>query len=72
MLNALKPYKAGKNTRLFLLISSLAQGLGIYLSGYENIHWLLYLISLMFFGAALNGYCTMMILIENVFGKEKK
>ncbi len=65
----LKQYKLSRNNRLFFLISSVVQGLGIFLSGYENVHWLLYLIPIMFFGASLNGYCSMMIIIEKVIGK---
>lgn len=65
----LKEYKAGKSLRIFLFISSLAQALGIWLSGYENVHWFLYVIPIMFLGVALNGYCSMLILVQKIFGK---
>lgn len=64
----LKQHKARPNLRRFLFVSSIAQGLGIYLSGYDQVHWFLYIPPIMFLGAALNGYCSMLIIIEKIFG----
>jgi len=66
----LKQYKLSKDQRIFFFISSCMQWLGIWLSGFENVHWLLYVPPILFLGASLNGFCSMMIITKMLFGKK--
>ncbi len=66
-----KKYKLSKSQRLFFFISSMYQLIGFWLSDFD-VHWMLYIPAIMFFGASLNGYCTMMIATKMIFKEENK
>ena len=67
----LKQFKLTKDQRVFFLISSSVQWLGLWLSDF-NAHWVLFIPPIFFLGASLNGYCSGMILTKILFGKTKK
>ncbi len=67
----LRPFKLSRDQRLFFLISSLVQWLGLYLSDFQA-HWILFVPPAFFLGAALNGYCSMMIVTRLLVGTHDK
>jgi hypothetical protein len=65
----IKKYKLSKSQRLFFLISSIYQFIGFWLSDFD-IHWMLYIPAVMFLGASLNGYCSMMIITKKILKED--
>lgn len=61
----LKPHKLEPHQRLFFLVSGIFLFTGIMLSDWM-VHWMLYIPPIFFLGAALNGYCSMMIITRLV------
>ena len=49
--------KAGNPIRVFLMNSVIVLSVGIWLSGYEQVHWFLYVIPIIFALSALFGIC---------------
>ena len=50
---------------LFLIMSVLIFG-GIYLSGYQSVHWLLYVPAIALLFAAISGVCLGLILLKKL------
>ena len=50
---------------LFLIMSVLISG-GIYLSGYQSVHWLLYVPAAALLFAAISGICPGLILLKKL------
>ncbi len=71
-LKDLKQYKMDGYKRLFFLFSSCVLFFGIYLTGWKEVHWLLYIPPIFFLGASLNGYCTGLIISQMLFDKLRK
>lgn len=67
----MEKYKIGRPMRFFLLISAAVIWTGIWLSGFQCVHWFLYLPGSFFIFAALTGICPGMIL-SNMLFKDKK
>lgn len=67
----MKKNNVNRNTRLLLLIASLSMWMGIWLSGFENVHWFIFFVPTMFLIGAGSGFCGLMNMIEKVFGKEE-
>lgn len=57
--------------RAFFLFAGLVLWAGLWLSGFENIHWLLYLPATFFLFSSLTGICPGMILFQELF-KDKQ
>lgn len=53
----MKDFLIGKPMRLFLFVIGLVMWLGIYLTGFATVHWLLYLPAVFFIFAAVTGIC---------------
>jgi hypothetical protein len=48
---------AGAPMRLFLMNAALVMFIGIWLSGFEQVHWSIYIIPALFSASALFGIC---------------
>ncbi|MGB1110676.1 MAG: hypothetical protein ACPG4N_09985 [Gammaproteobacteria bacterium] len=55
-------YKISKSMRLFFTVSGTVIWLGIWLSGFSTVHWLLYIPAVFFAFAVLTGICPGMII----------
>jgi len=63
-------FKIGMPIRAFLFIASSLIFAGIWLTGFNIAHWLLYLPAIFFMFAAISGICPGIIFMKKVF-KEK-
>ncbi len=54
-------------TKAFFLFSGLVLWLGIWLTGFDVVHWLLYLPASFFLFSALTGICPGMIFFKELF-----
>ena len=59
--------KASKQMRIWFAIFGVLLWLGIYLTGFSNIHWLLYIPAAMMIFAAVTGICPSQMLIFKSF-----
>jgi ABC-type polysaccharide/polyol phosphate export permease len=51
-------YKASPAMRFFLLVSGTILWTGIWLTGFDKVHWLLYVPPVTFYFAAGTGFCV--------------
>ncbi|HHJ35383.1 MAG TPA: DUF2892 domain-containing protein [Gammaproteobacteria bacterium] len=63
--------KMGMSMKAFFLLVGLLMWTGIWLTGFDTVHWLLYLPAIFFLFSALTGICPGMILFQELF-KEKQ
>lgn len=59
-------FRSGPAARLFFLTVSLVIWLGIWLTGFEIVHWVLYLPAVFLLFAAVTGYCPGMIITKTL------
>ncbi len=57
----------GKSMRFFFLVAGLIIWLGIYLTGFNVVHWILYFPAVFFIFAAVTGICPGMIMSKKLF-----
>ncbi len=57
--------------RFFFLIAGVILWVGIWLTGFETVHWLLYLPATFFIFAAVTGICPGLIFSNMLFGEKK-
>lgn len=55
-------YQISKAMRLFFAVSGTVLWLGIWLTGFAIVHWLLYVPAVFFIFAAVTGVCPGMII----------
>ena len=55
-------YQISKAMRLFFAVSGAVLWLGIWLTGFAIVHWLLYVPAVFFIFAAVTGVCPGMII----------
>ena len=55
-------YRIENSMRLFFLVSGSFIWLGLWLTGFENAHWLLFVPAVFFAFAALTGICPGLII----------
>jgi len=60
-------FKVSAAMRLFFLVAGSVLWLGIWLTGFSAVHWLLYVPPAFFYFAALTGICPGMIFSRFVF-----
>jgi hypothetical protein len=53
--------------KAFFLLVGLVLWLGIWLTGFEQVHWVLYLPATFFLFSALTGICPGMIFFKEIF-----
>jgi len=57
----------GKSMRFFFLGAGLVIWLGIYLTGYDVVHWFAYFPAVFFLFAAVTGICPGIIFSKMIF-----
>jgi hypothetical protein len=57
----------GAALRVFYLVAALFIWAGIWLTGFEVVHWLLYIPAIFLLISAVTGICPGMIFLKNVF-----
>lgn len=60
-------YMIGSAMRFFFLFSGTVLWVGIWLTGFAVVHWLLYLPAVFFYFAAATGICPGMIVSRMLF-----
>lgn len=63
-------FTASKTMRLFLFNLSLIILLGIWLTGFAQVHWLLLLIPAFLMFSALSGFCVGLLIPRLIFRRE--
>lgn len=64
-------FKASPAIRLFFAVVASVILLGIWLTGFKTVHWLLYLPMAAFYFAALTGICPGLIFTRMIFKEGK-
>jgi len=59
--------KMDSATKAFFLFVGLVLWTGIWLTGFDNVHWILYLPATFFLISALTGICPGMLLFKELF-----
>ena len=62
--------KVGSPIRMFLLFAGAMLWLGIWLTGFDTVHWFLYVPAIFFIFAAITGICPGMGIMNALFGKK--
>ncbi len=65
-------YMIGRPMRFFFLVSASFIWLGLWLTGFENVHWLLYVPAVFFAFAAVTGICPGMIVSRRLFASKQR
>lgn len=60
--------KASKSMRVWYAFVGAILWAGIYLTGFSNVHWLLYVPAAGFVFAAITGLCLSLTAISKMFG----
>ena len=68
----MKRYLITKSMRFFFLVTGSIVWIGIWLTGFHDTHWLLYVPAVFFLFAALTGICPGMIVSSLLFGGNGK
>jgi ABC-type polysaccharide/polyol phosphate export permease len=63
--------KMNTPTKAFFLFVGLLLWAGIWLSGFNNVHWILYLPATFFLISAVTGVCPGMLFFREVFREEQ-
>ena len=63
-------HKISKATRFFLFVSATLVWAGIWLTGFNVVHWVLYLPAVFFTIAVITGICPGMIVSNLLFGEK--
>lgn len=66
----MKKYLIDLPMRLFLLVVAVVLWLGIWLSGFDNVHWLLYVTPTFFTFAVVTGICPGLIFTKMACKRE--
>lgn len=67
----MKQYLVGPAMRFFFLVVGSILWLGIWLTGFATVHWLLYLPPVFLYFAAATGICPGMIVSRLIFPVER-
>ena len=67
MSKGIQEYKISKSMRFFFSIVSVILWLTIYLTGFNTIHWLIYIPAVFFVFAAVSGICPGIIISRMLF-----
>lgn len=66
----MKSYLLGKSMRLFFLVAGSILWLGIWLTGFAVVHWVLYLPAVFFYVAAITGICPGIVVSRLLLGEK--
>ena len=64
----MKIQKIGKGLRLFFLVIASLMWLGIWLTGFNLVHWVLYVPAVFLVFAAATGICPGILFSNRLFG----
>ena len=64
-------FKASPAIRLFFAVVASVILLGVWLTGFNTVHWLLYVPVAAFYFAALTGFCPGLIFTRMIFKEGK-
>ena len=64
--------KASKSMRIWYAFVGTILWAGIYLSGFSNVHWLLYVPAIGFIFGAITGLCLSLTVISKMVGFDTK
>jgi len=67
----MKKFMISNAMRFFFLGAGLIVWAGIWLTGFEMVHWLLYFPAVFFIFAAITGICPGLIISNLLFGEKK-
>ena len=67
----MEKYLISKPMRLFFFVTGSIIWLGIWLTGFGNVHWFLYIPAIFFSFAVVTGVCPGMILSNLVLGSKE-
>ena len=62
--------KASNAMRFFLFNAAVLMLVGIWLSGFRNVHWFSYIVPAFFLLAAATGICPGLVMARKLFGKD--
>lgn len=62
-------FTASASMRMFMFNSSLFMLAGIWLSGFENVHWFIYFVPAFFIFAAATGLCLGLVIPRLIFDR---
>lgn len=60
-----------RQIRVFLFLVGIITWVGIYQTGLETVHWILFLPASFFLFASLTGICPGLIMVQKFFAKSK-
>lgn len=63
----MKDYLINRTMRFFFLVAGSVIWLGMYLTGFSVVHWLLYVPASFFYFAAITGICPGIIISKIIF-----
>lgn len=64
----MRKYMVGKDMRFLFLFSATLLLIGIWLTGFSTVHWLLYVPLVFFYFAAITGICPGLIISRLMLG----
>lgn len=62
--------KASKAMRFFFFNAAVLILIGIWLTGFDKVHWFAYAVPAFFLFAAAVGICPGLIIAQKIFGKD--
>jgi hypothetical protein len=63
--------RASTETKVWFALIGVLIWLGIYLTGFSNVHWLLYVPAVALIFAAITGICPSQLLVSSFFRSKK-
>jgi hypothetical protein len=66
----MRKYMISNSLRFFLFFAASVNLAGIWLTGFANVHWLLYFTPAAFLFAAISGICPGIIFSRLMFGEK--
>ena len=63
--------RASKEMKIWFAVFGVIIWLGIFLTGFSNVHWLLYVPAVALIFAAVTGICPSQLLVKNLFRSKK-
>ena len=64
-------FTASAAMRLFMFNSALVMLIGIWLTGFETVHWFIYFVPAFFIFAAVTGLCLGLVIPRLIFDRNK-
>lgn len=64
-------FTASASMRMFMFNASLMMLVGIWLTGFDKVHWFIYVVPAFFIFATLTGLCLGLVLPRLIFDRDK-